>query len=160
MTQTEFEESVIAMQDTLYRISATILTAECDREDAIQESIYKALKNMHKLRDDRAFRSWMIRILVNESYDILRRRKRECPWENPPEPEPEPGADVEVFRLLFTLEDKLRLPVVLKYVEGYSVNEIAVMLQIPAGTVKSRLSRARQRLKKELIREGADVCRI
>lgn len=156
MTKEEFEQRIISMQDTLYRMSATILYRPCDREDAIQECIFKSLKKRDSLKDDAAMQSWVIRILINECYSILRRARWERPAEQLPEPPPQPApdADPEVFRILFSLDTRLRLPMVLYYVEGYSVSEIAHILRIPSGTVKSRLARARARMKKELTKEA------
>lgn len=158
MTKEEFEARIIAMQDTLYRVSATLLRQNCDREDAIQECIYKALRKRETLRDDRYMQSWVIRILINECYSIHRRAKWERPSEKLPEPPPMPGpdADAEAFHALFSLEEKMRLPVVLHYVEGYSVEETARILRIPTGTVKSRLARSRERLKKEMEKEAGE----
>ena len=158
MTKDEFEARIIAMQDTLWRVSATILRQPCDREDAIQECIYRALKKRETLRDDRYMQSWVIRILINECYSIHRRAKWERPSEKLPEPPPLPGpdADSEAFHALFSLEEKMRLSVVLHYVEGYSVEEIARIMRIPTGTVKSRLARAREKMKKELEKEAGE----
>jgi len=156
VTKEEFEARIIGMQDTLYRVSATLLKQPCDREDAIQECIYKALRKRDSLRDDRFMQSWVIRILINECYSIHRRAKWERPSERLPEPPPMPGpdADPEVFRILFSLNEKLRLPMVLHYVEGYSVDEVARIMRIPTGTVKSRLARAREKMHKEMKEAG------
>ena len=156
MTKEEFEARIIGMQDTLYRVSATLLRQPCDREDAIQECIYKALRKRDSLRDDRFMQSWVIRILINECYSIHRRAKWERPSERLPEPPPMPGpdADPEVFRALFSLDEKMRLPMVLHYVEGYSVEEVAHIMRIPTGTVKSRLARAREKIHKEMKEAG------
>lgn len=156
MTKEEFEARIIGMQDTLYRVSATLLKQPCDREDAIQECIYKALRKRDSLRDDRFMQSWVTRILINECYSIHRRAKWERPSEQLPEPPPMPGpdADPEVFRILFSLNEKLRLPMVLHYVEGYSVDEVARIMRIPTGTVKSRLARAREKMHKEMKEAG------
>ena len=158
MTKEEFEARIIAMQDTLYRVSATLLRQNCDREDAIQECIYRALRKRDSLRDDRFMQSWVIRILINECYAIHRRAKWERPSEKLPEPPPMsgPDADPEVFRALFSLEEKMRLPMVLHYVEGYSVEEIARIMRVPVGTVKSRLARARERIKQEMEKEAGE----
>ena len=152
MTKEEFEKRIIAMQDTLYRVSATILYRPCDREDAIQECIYKALRKRDSLREDAYMQSWVIRILINECYSIMRRARWERPQEHLPEPPPipAPDADGEIWRVLRALPDKLRLVMVLYYVEGYSVDEIAGILKIPSGTVKSRLARGREKMKQDM----------
>lgn len=147
MTQEEWITRIIGMQDRLYRISTTILPQLCDREDAVQSAIEKALRKRDSLRDEKALDKWMARILINESYAILRRRKRETLFDDPPERECEPDARPEVYELFTSLEDKYRIPMVLYYVEGYAVGEITGILRLPAGTVKSRLHRGRQILR-------------
>lgn len=147
MTQAEFEARFVAMQDTLYRVSATLLPQMCDREDAIQECVYRALIKRERLRNDAAMRAWVVRILINECYQVMRRRKREFPVETLPEGEVEAGADLEVRQTLMALPPALRLPVELHYIEGYKIEEIARMLRVPSGTVKSRLSRARKAMR-------------
>ena len=76
MTDAEFAARVIAMQDTLYRVSTTILPRLCDREDAVQSAIEKALRRRGRLRDAAALEKWLTRILINECYTIHRRRRR------------------------------------------------------------------------------------
>ncbi len=156
MTKEEFECRIIGLQDTLYRVASTILPRPCDREDAIQECIYRALRKRGSLRDDDALRSWVIRILINECYVMLRRFKRERPTDELPEPEPQPDPDAnpDVFRALYSLKRDLRLPLVLHYVEGYPLEDIARILRIPCGTVKSRMARARKKLKLKLEEEA------
>ena len=158
MTKEEFEARIIAMQDTLYRVSATLLHQPCDREDAIQECIYRALRKRDSLRDDRYMQSWVIRILINECYSIHRKARWERPSEKLPEPPPMPGPDADpaVFRALFSLDEKMRLPMVLHYVEGYPVEEVAKIMRIPTGTVKSRLARGREKVRSEMEKEAAE----
>lgn len=154
MTREDMEALVIGMQDTLYRVSATILPNRCDQEDAISECILTAFRKLSSLRDDRAAKSWIVRILINECYKIHRHYMRVRPTDEFPEPECAPDADRDAFRILFSLPDNFRLPTVLHYVEGYTVEEIGKMLRIPAGTVKTRLMRARRRMKEEYTREA------
>ena len=85
MTQAEFVRRVVAMEDTLYRVSTTILPQLCDRQDAVQSAIEKALRKQEKLRDPNALEAWLTRILINECYLILRSRKRETPMNDLPE---------------------------------------------------------------------------
>ena len=157
MTQEEFAGRIVAMEDALYRVSTTILPQLCDREDAVQEAIAKAWQKQSKLRDDRALRAWVIRILINECYALLRRRKREEIWGTLPERETAPDALPDLYQLFTSLDEKYRLPMVLYYVEGYSVEETARMLRLPQGTLKSRLHRGRLLLKDTLDMEEALV---
>lgn len=152
MTQAEFTVRVVAMQDALYRVSTTILPQLCDREDAVQGAIEKAIRKRERLRDDRALEKWLTRILINECYTILRKRKRETLFDDIPERETEPDALPDIYQLFTSLEDKYRLPMVLHYVEGYSVEEISGILRLPKGTVKSRLHRGRL-----LLRDAIDL---
>ncbi len=150
MTQAEFAGRVVAMQDTLYRVSATILPQLCDREDAVQGAIEKALAKRGSLRDDRALNKWLVRILINECYALLRKRKRETLFSDPPEWELAADANPNLYQLFTSLAEKYRLPMVLYYVEGYTVEEIAGMMKLPQGTLKSRLRRGRQLLRENL----------
>lgn len=155
MTQEEFAERIVAMQDTLYRVSTTLLPQLCDREDAVQSAIEKAWRKQGRLRDDRALRAWVVRILINECYTLLRKRRRETLTDAPPERETAPDARPELYELFTALDEKYRLPLALYYMEGYSVEEAARALALPTGTVKSRLHRGRLLLKDELSIEEA-----
>lgn len=157
MTQEEFAERIVRMQDTLYRVATTILPRLCDREDAVQEAIVKAWFKRDKLRDDGALRAWVIRILINECYTLLRKRKHEELSDTLPERETAPDALPDVYEIFTSLEEKYRLPMVLHYVEGYSVEEIARMTKLPQGTLKSRLYRGRLLLRDTLEMEEVRV---
>ncbi len=157
MTQQEFAERIIAMQAVLYRVSTTILRQLCDREDAVQECIRKAWQSREKLKDERAMQAWVIRILVNECYSVLRKRKRECLADVLPDREVEADANPNLYRLFTGLSEKYRLPMVLHYVEGYPIDDISRMLRLPQGTVKSRLHRGRLIMKDQLAAEEVRV---
>lgn len=157
MTSDDFASRIVAMQETLYRVSYSILPLSCDREDAVQEAIQKAWQQREKLRKEEAMQPWVTRILINECYALLRRKKREVPMEALPEREAPAGADTSLHQLFLSLEDALRLPAVLHYIEGYEVKDIARILRLPAGTVKSRLHRARKKMKETWDRQ--EVCR-
>lgn len=147
MTNEDFAARIVAMQDTLYRVSCAILREHHDREDAVQSAIEKAWQKQALLRDETRLKPWTVRILINECYQILRRQKRETPVETIPDsPAPE-TADPDLYRFFSSLPDALRLTMVLHYVEGWDVKEIARIQHIPTGTVKSRLMRGRERMK-------------
>lgn len=153
MTSEAFAEQIVTMQETLYRVSYSILPQAADREDAVQECIRKAWQKRGTLREPRYLRTWAIRILINECYAILRKRRHELPAEMLPGREAPPDADLMLHDLFLSLDERLRLPAVLYYIEDYDTKEIAAMLRIPVGTVKSRLSRARKHLRAELTQE-------
>ena len=147
MTNEDFAARIVAMQGTLYRVTCAILRDHADREDAVQSAIEKAWRKRTLLRDESKLKPWMTRILVNECYTLLRRQKRETPVESIPDaPAPE-TANPDLYRFFAELPNTLRLTMVLHYVEGYEVKEIARMLRIPAGTVKTRLMRGREKMK-------------
>lgn len=105
MTDAEFAARVIAMQDTLYRVSTTILPRLCDREDAVQSAIEKALRRRGRLRDAAALEKWLTRILINECYTIHRRRRREVLCGDPAARETAPDADADLYRLFTSLPE-------------------------------------------------------
>lgn len=158
MTSTEFSERILSMQETLYRVSYSILVRACDREDAVQECIRIAWEKQGTLREERYMQTWIIRILIHECYRIERRRRRETPTVEFPERILPPDADRDLHDALLALSTSLRVPVVLHYLEGYPLADIAKALRLPTGTVKSRLSRARKLLKVAMLDE--EVCRV
>lgn len=153
MTREAFGQAIIEMQPSLYRVSYALLLNQNDCADAVQECIIRAWARQEDLRCEAYMKSWVTRILINECYRLLKHRGRAVDMDKLPEPAAPPEADAALHDAIACLEDRLRLPLVLHYMEGYRVEEIAKMLRLPAGTVKSRLSRARGRLHKLLTDE-------
>ncbi|HHV09627.1 MAG TPA: RNA polymerase sigma factor [Clostridiales bacterium] len=148
MDKEEFSKRVLAAEASLYRVSKGILINEADCEDAVQNAILKAYMKRNSLKEVSFFKTWLIRILINECYQFLRRKKQEvsydaCVLEEMTEQVQYP----ELYDAIKRLDIKHRMPIILCYIEGYSVNEIAGILRIPSGTVKSRLSRGRKQIK-------------
>jgi RNA polymerase sigma-70 factor (ECF subfamily) len=156
MTDDVFAERIVAMMQTLYRVSYAQLRQACDRDEAVQEALCKAWGKRRQLRDERYLQTWLIRILINECRNLQRRGAREETFEEPPAP---PDADRAAHDALLSLPDKLRLPAALYYIEGYKTHEIAYILHIPQGTVKSRLSAGRRALR-EILTEEITPCSI
>ena len=152
MTKEAFAERVVAMQDVLYRVSYSLLQNPHDQADAVQECIGRGLQRCGSLREEKYLQTWLIRILINTCHDTLRRRKREGPAETIEVIAP-PQSDRDVVEALAALDPKVRLPLVLHYIEGYATREVAEMLRVPEGTVKWRLSSGRKLLR-ELLEEG------
>lgn len=153
MTKQEFAARAMALEQTLYRVAATLLRQECDREDAVQEALATALSRLHTLRSEDAFRAWLIRILINACYDILRTHQREICPDTLPETAAVQDEAIGLFALFHQLDERYRLPMVLHYVEGYDLKETARMLHRPVGTVKSQLMRGRRKLSELMEKE-------
>lgn len=153
MTSDEFSARIVAMMQTLYRVSYAQLGQSCDRDEAVQECLLKAWQKRHQLQDERYMQTWVVRILINECHNIQRKRNREIPLEELPERAAPAGADTELHDALLALDETLRLPILLHYIEGFSTDEIARILRWPQGTVKSRMRRGRAELKKSLTEE-------
>ena len=147
MTKDEFAQRILAMTDVLYRIAWSQLRQQADREDAVQETIRRAWEKQASLRDERYMQTWVIRILLNVCRSQQRRAQKMLPTEDVPIIQADTQQSTPLLDALFTLEEKFRLPLQLRYVEGYSVAEVARMLRLPEGTVKSRLSRGRNKLR-------------
>lgn len=158
MTHEEFARRIVAMQGTLYRICCTQLPQLCDREDAVQSAIEKAWRKQDTLRDESRLEGWLTRILIHECYALLRSRKREIPMEALPEAPAPQGSEPDLYRFFTSLPEKLRLPMVLFYLEGHGIKEIAGILRLPIGTVKSRLARGREQMRRsKLFEEVQDL---
>lgn len=158
MTIDDFTVQIMDMKKTLYHIACGILRSEADREDAVQECILKAWEKRDSLKSDAAFKAWVTRILVNECYDICRRSSRLVVMDELPESAaPESTEDRELRDLIMEMDDIYRMPILLFYVEGFSIKEIARILQIPEGTVKSRLHAGRAKLRNVLGEEEVTV---
>ena len=154
VTREEFALRIEGMQDGLYRVAYGLLLNQADCADAVQESIFKAWRGIRTLREEKHLRTWLTRILINECYMMLRKRRKELPlMEEMIEAMPADSSDPALFEAIAALDEALRLAVVLHYIEGYATKEIATMLRCPEGTIKSRLRRARQRMRELMERE-------
>ena len=151
MDREEFTRAVLEYENTLYRVAKSMLGSEADCADAAQNALLRAWERLHTLRDPAYFKTWLTRILINECRAILRQRARYAQLEAEiAEDEAAPEHSSELYEAVMGLEQKYRLPVVLYYIEGFRTAEIAAMLRLPEGTVKTRLRRAREILRKEL----------
>lgn len=158
MTHEEFARRIVAMQGALYRVSCSILPQMCDREDAVQSAIEKAWRKRDTLRDESRLESWLTSILIHECYALIRSRKREIPVETVPDAPAPKGSNPDLYRFFTSLPEKLRLPMVLFYLEGHEIREIAGILRLPTGTVKSRLARGREHMRRnQLFEEVQDL---
>ena len=152
----QFAQRAFACERKLYRIALSMLNSDADAADAIQEAVFRGWLHRGALRDDAKFDAWLTRILVNECRNIQRRRKRRA------EPLDEaraaaleqPPPDPALYDALMSLPERLRLPLVLHYLEGYPLRDIASIIGVAQTTVKSRLHQARGALRRALSEVG------
>ena len=157
MTSDEFALRVEALRPVLYRVCWSQLDSAADRDDAVQEALLRAWEKRRTLRDARYFNTWLIRILLNVCHDHRRRRKRDLLTDAPPEPPVQDNPRLEQLRdALKALDEKQRMCVLLHYIEGYEVRQVARMLGIGESAVKQRLMRGRRKLRQLLPEEAQD----
>lgn len=151
MTKEELGELILASERQLYATAKSILVNDQDCADAIQEAIVKAFSKIHTLEKDRFAKTWLIRILINECYNIARRGGMSEQWDDAYAEYIVKHEDYrdysELYRAVNDLKEELRVPVILYYMEEFSVKEVAQILDISEGAVQKRLARARAKLK-------------
>ena len=149
-----FYDRIIELRDELFYFAYSILRSVPESEDAVSSAIIKAHTHIDSLINRNAFKPWLFRIVRNECYAMAKLRKRTVPIDDemPYQYQHEHGTEyrVDVGNALARLPQEQREAVTLYYVCDHSVNEIAEILEIPSGTVKSRLSRSRAELKRLL----------
>ena len=145
-----FMEELQAYQVTLYRVAYTVLRDDDACRDALQDAALKAWEKRFSLREPRYFRTWITRILINACHDIQRKRRRLVCMANPPASAAIPPPDPELAAALERLPEGLRLPLVLHYAEGMSYEEISRVMRLSRSTVRNRLRKGKDTLRKEL----------
>ena len=143
--------------DAVYRLALCRLDSRADAEDVFQEVFLRLLRDTTGFRDAEHLKAWLLRVTVNCCNDLRRSAwfRRTAPLEAAPEAAaPMLDGHDELWQAVRALPDDLRTAVWLHYVEGYGTDEIAAMTGCRPATVRTRLHRARKRLKLEL--EGTD----
>jgi RNA polymerase sigma-70 factor (ECF subfamily) len=156
----EFQERLAETATLAFRVAYAVLRHREDAEDVAQEAMVLAYRSFARLQDRGAFRSWLVRIVwrtaLNRRRRDARRTSRELAVVDPPA-----GASVEdlmlsrefqehLWRAVDRLPDRLRSVVLLTAMQGHEIREVAQMLDVPEGTVKSRLYQARKVLTEKL----------
>lgn len=156
MNEEEFAEAVKKYSGEFYRYASALTKNAIDAQDAVSEAVLKAYEHRNFLRDKTKFKMWMMKILINTVRTMLKRQERFVPVENVyGEEEPvteEENLSDRLWEAVLELEQEYREVALLYYYADFSIKEISGLLWISEGTVKSRLSRARERLR-ELVEE-------
>ena len=143
-----FVEEVRALKKTAFGTAFLILRNTADCEDAMSAAITKAYEHRGKLKKRDSFRAWFLQILRNECYTIMRGRRRVVQTDTLPDPPdaPDPTLALDLRDAVMRWPEVQRNALYLRE-EGYSVEEIAAIMDVPAGTVKSRIARAKESLR-------------
>lgn len=151
-----FTTLMLSLEKELYKIAKTRLKSDDDIYDAIQETIIEAFKSIKKLKKTEAFKTWIVRILINKTNDIFRRRKtkKEVSFEDINDIEMrslhnseniDELLDFNFVRKKLKYEDGLII--ILYYMEGFNDKEISKILKIKENTVKTKRIRAKQKIR-------------
>ena len=140
MTKEALGELILSSERQLYATAKTILSDDQDCADAIQESIVKAFSKIDTLKKDRYAKTWLMRILINECYNIARRINVNEPLdegyaENMKQPK-ENRDYSELYRAVNELKEELRIPVILYYMEEFNIREIAKTAEMTYSSVQ------------------------
>lgn len=161
-----FAELIEQYKLPIYKTAKAILKDEDDVCDAIQDTALSIYKNISNLKNEKYFKTWVIRITMNKCYDIIAKRKlndekvlkvqsnilqTNISFDN------NVIEKTDLERTLDLLEEDLKKVTILYYYNDLSITEISKMLDIPKGTVKSRVFRAREKLYDILSKEEVDT---
>ena len=150
LDQAEFVRLIQESNSLMYNVARTMLRSDADCSDAIQDTILCAWRSLNRLRNPTYFRTWLVRILLNQCKSQLRRRRNDYRIDGHAAAECVDPETLAIRNAVEALPEKLKPVVVLYYYEDFSVDQIAKALSIPQGTVKSRLAIARNHLRNEL----------
>lgn len=149
--QKELAELLMDNKENMYRLAYSILKNDADAQDAVGETIVAAFEKRSQLRKPESAKAWIMQILVNKARSIGMRGKRTVLSDDLEQMEAGTVFQYdELWPIVMELREEYREVIVLYYYAQFSVKEIGKALKIPAGTVKSRLSRARETLAKEI----------
>ena len=170
----EFEREALVHLDTLYNVALRLTGSAAEAEDLVQDTVTRAYRSWERYETGTNARAWLIAIMRNAFINQFRReRRRPRPvefdsveefsvFETIQDVDPEGRffryiIDDEVKRAVQELPEEFRIPIVLSDIEGLSYAEIAAALDLPLGTVKSRLFRARRRLQRRLFEYAVEM---
>lgn len=161
-----FSALVEQYRDNVYRLAYRMCGNEYDADEAAQEAFVAAWRALPNFRGDAKFSTWLYRLTTNAAIDVMRREKRHQTIgdgemievadesDSPQETVERTEQQEAVQKALATLSDEYREVLLLRYMEELDYAEIAEVLKLPSGTVKSRINRAKAALKTALLKSG------
>lgn len=151
----KFETGYEKYADLLYRVAYSYLKNADDAEDAVHDTFIKYMHHLFAFRDESHERAWLIRVTVNRCKDLLKHPSHASLEEA--EELAAPQEESSVQQALSVLSEPYRIPIILHYLEGFDVREIAKILNCSESAVKMRLMRGRTMLKDIIEKENRDV---
>ncbi len=155
VTHREFAGIVETYGDMVFRVAFSALKRREDAEDVTQEVLLKLWRTDKVFASEEHTRFWLIRVTVNECRRAARWYRRNIPVEEVPE-RPDAPESRELLDTVMGLPEKLRVAAYLFYYEGYSTREIGRLVSAPEATVRSRLARAREKLR-DILKEEENL---
>jgi RNA polymerase sigma-70 factor, ECF subfamily len=157
----EFEARLVESSTLAFRVAFSVLRQREDAEDVAQEAFAKAYRSFRQLRERDRFRQWLVRMTFRMAIDKQRSNRRRLARESEEaslQTRLAPTSDSliaseraeQLWKAIDALSEKLRLVIVLAGIQGHDISEVARLLDVPDGTVKSRLFLARKQLKEQL----------
>lgn len=150
-----FQAEIRALEKLMYHVSMSYLDNAEDAADAVQDALIRAWEKRRTIRSPEHFRPWLMRILVNQCKDALRRRKRRqtVPLEENTASVEAPAPGRPVMEAMQRLKPELRTVMLLHCAQGMTIAETAAVLGLAQGTVKTRIRAARRQLAQTLLVE-------
>ncbi|PID21175.1 RNA polymerase subunit sigma-70 [Sporosarcina sp. P3] len=151
----QVEQFLIENQNAHYRLAYSYVKNKENALDIVQDSIFKALKSIHRLEETKYLKTWFYRILVNTSIDFIRKHQRMMVMDDEvldgylPQTEDEP-TDIDLLDALDTLSPDEKSLIILRFFEDLKIDEVAAILDENSNTVKTRLYRTLKKLRIEI----------
>ena len=157
MHKREYALLVEQRREHLYRLAYCYVKNQQDALDIVGESVYRGLLHLHSLRKQESFGAWMDRIVVHAALDRLRKLKPQEPWDEDAA-SAIPAADkdlsieeeIDLYGALDLLSPEERTYIILRFFEEYSFREMGEILRLPESTIKSRMARILNKLRRQL----------
>lgn len=153
-----FYSLICEYKSQMYKIAYSYFNNEQDALEAIQETVYRAYNNLHKLKQQQYFKTWLLRILINYCIDENKRKKKTTVLIDAVDiiQKEDINDKLELSEAISKLNSKYKSIIILKYFEDLTINDIAFIMEKPVGTIKTWLNKALGELRVILREEDLD----